>query len=480
MVLFDPRLAYILVMAVLIYWFIAVLFEKKVSLRLAYFFSIPFLIMLLLHSFWLLPLIVFRVNPITNLGAAYSSLASVKYFSFADFSHALTLLHPNWPDNIFGMVYFLRPEFLVIPTLAFLSLLFITKKNTKQNVVILSFALYGLSGAFLAKGANDPGGSLYLWLFSHLPGFNVFRDPAKFYLLTALSYSILIPLTLNFVLRFFSNNIRFRTIVILFFILFWLFSVRQAVFGELKGTFAVHTVPADYNKLKKFINQPEYFRTFWIPNTQRYGLNNYLHPALDAATALNTGSASAILNWVNSAYGIEELTRWSVKYVILPFDSQGEIFLDDRKYSEKVRSFYQTSLDTNTYLKKISIPGIDEKLTIYEVSNPRDHLRLDGNNPGAKMSWLMHFPTDYTVIISGLTKSAILVFSESYDPNWQIEINGKVIRSSATTDRLNSFRLSPDSNGIFKMEYTPQKYEQLGMIISLTSVILIIGIMIIV
>ena len=33
--------------------------------------------------------------------------------------HALSLLHPNWPENLFGKVYFLQPEFLILPILAF-------------------------------------------------------------------------------------------------------------------------------------------------------------------------------------------------------------------------------------------------------------------------------------------------------------------------------------------------------------------------
>src|SRR5207247_1280407 len=87
------------------------------------------------------------------------------------------------------------PEFLVIPIFAYSGLLFL--KNAKKPRVLLSFAFIGLVGAFLAKGANEPFGILYLWLFDHFPGFIMFRDPSKFYLLVAIAYSILITFSLE-------------------------------------------------------------------------------------------------------------------------------------------------------------------------------------------------------------------------------------------------------------------------------------------
>ncbi len=214
-----------------------------------------------------------------------------------------------------------------------------------------------------------------------------------------------------------------------------------------------------------------------MPHTQRYGLNDYNHPAFDAATILNTGSASAILNWVNSAKGVNQLSRWSVRYVILPFDSQGEIFLDDRKYSEKVRSLYFSSLEKNLYLKKVSLNGVDERISIYEVPNVKDHLWLEGANPGTKLTWQMQFPTDYTVNISGLNTPASLIFSESYDPYWQAVIGGKVIGSKPTTDKLNSFLVPANFKGKINIEYAPQRYLEYGLVVSILAFIGVISLL---
>ena len=103
-----------------------------------------------------------------------------------------------------------------MPILAYSSLLFISKikdqrskiqiKNQKfdnnvamkqfNNGAIIFFALLGLVGAFLAKGASPPFSEINSWLFQNFPGMNMFRDSTKFYSLIALSYSVLIPFSI--------------------------------------------------------------------------------------------------------------------------------------------------------------------------------------------------------------------------------------------------------------------------------------------
>jgi hypothetical protein len=95
-----------------------------------------------LHLYWIAPLISSSSIPLPEGATGKESLS---FFSVADFSHAMTLLHPNWPENLFGKVYFQKPEFLILPMLAFGALLFQKKRET------LFFALLGLIGIFLAK-----------------------------------------------------------------------------------------------------------------------------------------------------------------------------------------------------------------------------------------------------------------------------------------------------------------------------------------
>ncbi len=265
-VMFDPRIAYLSMIAVVAYYLI----NKFQIVSILYTFVIPIGIAVLLHSYWIFPLLVTRTLPIPE---GFVSVSGFKFFSFADFSHALPLLHPNWPENIFGKIYFLQPEFLIIPILAFSSLLF------TKNKTILFFSFIGLLGAFLAKGANPPFGEINQWLFQYIPGMNMFRDPTKFYLLVALSYSVLIPFSLSKIvdgilsIKYHVLSIKIGSVFYLVpaaFIIFWVFSIHPAIFGQLKGTFEKHEVPKEYIELKDFLyNQPDFFRTLWIPRKNK-------------------------------------------------------------------------------------------------------------------------------------------------------------------------------------------------------------------
>jgi len=187
-------------------------FIKKILLVAFLVFILPIGITILLLAYWILPTIVIGVNPVDQLGGGYTTIAGgIKFFSFAKLENTISLLHPNWPENIFGKVYFMRWEFLFIPIIAYSSLLFLKSKeqvkNQKMdnnvtieqynNKIILFFALLGLVGAFLAKGTNEPFGGIYLWFFTNVPGFDAFRDPTKWYAFIAVSYAVLIPYTIQ-------------------------------------------------------------------------------------------------------------------------------------------------------------------------------------------------------------------------------------------------------------------------------------------
>lgn len=185
--IFDPRLAMITLLVVLGLAFGEYQLEFKKYLKALF---LPLLIALFFNLLWLWPTyfgqrVLFSGN-LTQSGW-------LEFLSMSPFSYALCLQHPNWSENIFGKVNLLRPEFLIYPILAFSSLLFVKKTNK----ITLYFNLLAIIGAFLAKGTQPPFGFIYQWLFNNLPGMNLFRDPTKFYLLVALSYSILIPFSLE-------------------------------------------------------------------------------------------------------------------------------------------------------------------------------------------------------------------------------------------------------------------------------------------
>lgn len=197
-IVFDLRIGYITIVALTLYVIVMNILERRLKIT-EIFLSLfmPLMFAFLIHAFWILPVLLVHQNPLNQLGDAYTTIEAVKFFSFAKLENSITLLHPNWPENLFGKTYFLRPEFLFIPLLAFSSILFLNKKNKdKIQKFVLFFIILALVGIFLAKGSNEPFGDLYIWLFKYIPGFVLFRDSTKWYTLIALSYSMLIPFSL--------------------------------------------------------------------------------------------------------------------------------------------------------------------------------------------------------------------------------------------------------------------------------------------
>ena len=281
-IMFDPRIAYVTLSIVGLFLFFAfcyLLSVKKMNIffnLIFYALVIPLGITVLLHAFWIIPSILHGGNPVETLGSAYSTVGAINYLSFAKFEHAISLLQPNWPENIFGKVGFMKPEFLLLPVLAFASLLFVNKlKEGREKLYILFFAFLGLVGTFLSKGSNDPFGGIYLWMFRYIPGFIMFRDPTKWYLLVALAYAILIPFSVwnicdwlklqsKFLIK--SKVFNLQNAFLFFVICYLLFLIRPAILGQLGGMFKITSVPEDYVRLEKFLaNQQDYFRTLWVP-----------------------------------------------------------------------------------------------------------------------------------------------------------------------------------------------------------------------
>lgn len=266
--MFDPRIALLTLLVSL----------RKNPKQLI----VPLIITAVFHAYWWIP---FIKNP-SILSTQFQGATSeaVKYLSFASFSNAISLLHPNWPENIFGKVYFMRPEFLGIPILAFGAMLL-----KKLHPKIIFFAFLALIGAFLAKGSSEPLGGLYLWLFDHVPGFSLFRDATKFYLYVALAYAVLIPYVLE--------KLNKKLFVILFLVL-WGFTIREAIAGNLTGTFKPIEVPAEYVKFKES-------DVAWYPKKSRFSVS-----------------------------GSDFQTLKNIRYVVVPADVRGEIFVTDRMYDE--------------------------------------------------------------------------------------------------------------------------------------------------
>lgn len=396
LMVFDIRFAYMLggmlVLYVCLHLF-KVLSSGAVSLS---HLAVPVVVAVCLHAFWILPLALGSTG-LGGVGGQFTNPGMLKFLSFADFSHALSLLHPNWPENLFGKVYFLQPEFLVLPILAFASLLSKPKGNEKQHV--LFFAFLGLLGAFLAKGVQPPFGDAYRWMFEHIPGFVLFRDPTKLYILTAIAYATLIPYTL----RALSARVsKAAWIVPVFFLIFWVFTVRALFTGTVTGNFRPLILTSEYVQLKDLLAADSVSsRTLWLPGKEKFAYASDTHPLLVSEDMFPSASVSAVIGETKKSSFTARLSDAGVKYVIVPVDMEHRLFLDDYHFAPGERESLVQALSATPLTRNKAFSDI----AVFE--NPQ--FSFYENIPAATVR--QQQLANIGVLVSGLSLIVVLVMS---------------------------------------------------------------------
>ncbi len=357
LIVLDIRLAYLAVIAIGLYFFLHwyLYGSKYIGTIIISTFIVPGIIGLCSHAFWILPT-VFGGGGIQSLGDQFTSPGMLKFLSSADFSHALSLLHPNWPENLFGKVYFLQPEFLILPLLAFCAFLFVEKKAADRSRKIFFFGVLALLGVFLAKGVNDPFGEIFQWMFIHIPGFVMFRDPTKVYVFTALGYSVLIPYTLQRLTeKIHINEILIWTI----FLLYWCFTIRPVFLGQMRGNFLPPRISADYVRLKDvLVGDAKPSRTLWIPQNDPFAYTSEVHPLLTSNELFNGASISAVIAMIKTPEFMKSLADSGVGYVIVPTDLTKQFFLTDYRFNPDERSLLIDALKNTTLIEDTDFTGV--------------------------------------------------------------------------------------------------------------------------
>jgi hypothetical protein len=117
---------------------------------------------------------------------------------------------PNWYSNLYTAsrehsyaakyvenAVYIFVSFL-IPILSFFSL--ILAKNKEQKRLLLLFSFIALCAIFFAAGSHTPFGEIYIFLYTKVPGFFVFRNPYyKFAGAVVISISILLAASISLI-----------------------------------------------------------------------------------------------------------------------------------------------------------------------------------------------------------------------------------------------------------------------------------------
>ena len=214
-------------------------------------------------------------------------------------------------------------------------------------------------------------------------------------------------------------------------------------------------------------------------------LNNLVSPPVSEDPSLQN------IRLLNSAI----LDRYSVKYIVLSSGdtSSGEEFFPEVKEFDEFKSF----LDSLPYLEIIDLAVKDlfiyKNVSYYPFLFSSDAIGI----PEAVSNW-SYTPTSHTFVINS-NKNTIL-FNEPYNPNWQIYLGTptwydilfgyKPLEQVAHVKNefgLNTFDLSninldtlSDTEEVtMTLFFKPQAYYILGLIISGTTSVLLVGYLVI-
>lgn len=442
----DLRIAYIAGCIVALY---ALVYPKKVFMRGRQICG-SLVITASLHLYWILPIVLSASVPLPE-GA--TGRASLSFFSVADFSHAMTLLHPNWPENLFGKVYFQKPEFLILPIIAFAALFF------QRSREILFFALVGLIGIFLAKGVNAPGGWVYDYLFAYVPGFFMFRDATKFYTLIAFSYAFLIPVTIRGV----SEAPLLRVSVMRFLFIGVLLSIplilsRDIWMGNTSHSFQFSHVPGGYTAVKTILQQDTTFsRVAWLPQVPQFAYADALHPALSATDALGVSSASAIAAILQEPHMHETLSEKGVGYVVVPTDERHSMFLTDYTYDESQRTMIREALTTSGLPFIGTFDGID----VYKNPGSR---ALFATEREAPVPWEYVGANRFVLTLPPDTRQVTM--RVAFDPAWRLAVGDTSVGPKESSGFWVRFDLPRDATGSARITFASDKTALWGVLIS--------------
>lgn len=414
--IFDIRIIFLLAIILGCYFVFKLFFSlgrhDAINLFKNLFFSSSFAIFILIgfHSYWIIPSLLAKTP---HLPVTYDRLAQVDFLSFSSLGHSLFLQQPHWYKNVFGRISQIKFEFILIPLIVFLSPILI-----KKNRSIGFWLLIALLGIFLSKGSQDPLPGIYLWLFGHIPGFSLFRDPVKFYFLTALAYSVLIGFAVNAIDKLtFKNKIANRGIrIIPYLVILYLFFLARPIYlGWMAGMISQPVYSNEFGQLASILkNDKNFSRVVWLPIKRPLSFVSLDHPSLEASRlldkrpfAIGTKGTYETLNFLREASFMGEIFDVAgIGYIAYPYLD----FRRDNMHPDNIKYYYTflDQLSKRSWLTKID----NSPIPLLKVKQHQDRFFITPN-----IWWVVGSDN----ILNEATKSAklklsknALIFTEEY------------------------------------------------------------------
>jgi len=375
----DFRVAYIVLFLIGLYSMLEIILysdfrnEKKKILIDVKHFLIVFSLFVIFNLFWLVPQVL--MGTVTSNEILSRGLFGGTFFNSLE---SINLFFPFWTGShpIWFMVQPIPIYFFLISIGAWMSIVFNKRKY------IFFAAITALMGIFLAKQEAAPFTNTYLYLYNHLPGFNAFREASKFYLLTAIGYSILLASLLE------KLNLRVKKRIVILLppaLIFCVFilTIYPIVTGSIGSMFIPRSMNADYLKLANSQAQDSNsYRSLWIPGAVNWSYSDQKHEIISVGDFITLISqqlniqTNIIQNSENISLVAEPLLKSNFSdsllsiigtryFIVPPNDSIDRPFEDyGGKNNSNIRQVFINQLDSTPWLKRVDIGTTD--LVVYE------------------------------------------------------------------------------------------------------------------
>ncbi|RJO60540.1 hypothetical protein C4544_05035, partial [candidate division WS5 bacterium] len=372
---YEVRIMYIVSLVLLVYFLM--FFKYRSFLKNIFKFGLLIFLILSLNSFWILPTVFSDKSAILNISSR--GLFGNQFF---DLFHSFANYDVYWTRGEY--ISFIKQPISIlawmVPVFVF-SLIFvfrkISEKDDKKHIIF--FSLLALLGIFLTKQSAEPFSGIYSFLYNHFPGFSLFREASKFFIIVLLGYLGLFAYALKYlVIQRRRVHSHYKTLILAFFSIIFLLNAIPLMTGKIGWVFVRKTEPNEYKVFNDFIkNQEGFFRTAWVPVDSQWAYYNWDKPKISLGSSLSSDYKSLynksiiqgkyaefILDPFQKDYGKYLAAISSVKYFVVP--------LDEDKEQQKSLSYYGSSreeyvkkLEDIRFLREIKVEGLSD-LKVYE------------------------------------------------------------------------------------------------------------------
>lgn len=476
-------------------------------------------ITLLLNSYWFLPTVLGKTTGTINEVANRAIFGD----NLVDITRSFTLSNWGWtglrPDRFFDLQP-IFPYFWILPILIFFTFLFKKNKYLKEMLFYLVILLLGI---FLTKQSGLPFKGSFVFLRDYFPGFVIFRESSKFYLIIAFGYLGLISYGLKLISEKFKNK-KILFFVYALVICLFLWNLKPLITKEYGTTFVPREIPREYITYKNLVvGENQNYRILWIPIPSRWSYFSLKNPKLSGIDLVNVEwkdfekekdkeklRGERLMQLLKQQNISKLIDFYSIKYLVVPIEDN-KTDLEDLLFwhYSKPRSFYVENLNSLDNLKKIDVgagslevyENIDFRPRIY-ITNEIETINHD--IPVKNVNFTIRSSSKYSIVIENVIQPFYLNFSEAFHPGWKLRlgkfswIDTLINNNYFLTDKnhfqndakLNSFYVDPtkacqqftcskNQDGSYKLNLTlyfrPQSYMILGLIITGATTLFIIG-----